>query len=137
LIVIDASAFTGFLLGEPSACETLVRLTHTDDPEPLHAPELLELETLNALRRLARRDRLSAQRATCAVELLDATPLLRYPHAPLRARVWDLRNELSAYDASYLALAEAIHGSVLLTADQGLAVRARDSLGTERVNFLD
>ena len=55
---------------------------------------------------------------------LANAPLVRHPHAPLREAVWGLRNELSAYDASYLALAVALDASVLLTADHGLAGRA-------------
>lgn len=59
--------------------------------------------------------------------------LVRYPHAPLRARIWELRHELTAYDAAYLALAEALGEAVLLTADAGLARRARRSLGDDAV----
>ena len=55
--------------------------------------------------------------------------LVRYPHAPLRERVWDLRHALTAYDATYLALAEALGNAVLVTGDRGLAARARESLG--------
>ena len=56
--------------------------------------------------------------------------LRRYPHAPLRARVWDLRHDLTAYDASYLALAEALDDPLLVTADAALAARAGDRSAT-------
>jgi predicted nucleic acid-binding protein len=101
--------------------------------EPLHAPELIEPETLNALRGLIRGGKITAERASEAVVDLASTRLLRYPHAPLRARVWALRANLIAHDASYLALAEALDGSVLITGDDGLLTWARRSLGEERV----
>jgi predicted nucleic acid-binding protein len=67
---------------------------------------------------------------------LASLRLVRYPHAPLRPRVWDLRHELTAYDATYLALAEALYDSILLTADRGLAAAARRSLGPARVHHV-
>jgi predicted nucleic acid-binding protein len=67
---------------------------------------------------------------------LAAMRLIRYPHAPLRARVWELRDALTAYDATYLALAEALDDSVLLTSDHGLASHAIASLGEERVRHV-
>jgi predicted nucleic acid-binding protein len=101
--------------------------------EPLHAPELIERETLNALRGLSRGGKISAERAAEAVADLASIRLVRYPHAPLRARVWELRDNLTAYDASYLALAEALDGSVLVAGDEALATPARRSLGSDRV----
>jgi hypothetical protein len=62
--------------------------------------------------------------------------LIRYPHGPFRERAWSLRNELTAYDAMYLALAEAFQDPVLLTGDAGLAAVARGSLGPERVRHV-
>jgi predicted nucleic acid-binding protein len=132
IVVVDASALTAFMLGHTSALDAAA--VH---PGPLHAPDLIELETLNALRRLARRGAIAEDRATEAVAALGATPLMRYPHSPLRARVWELRRELSAYDAAYLALAEALPDGTLLTADAGLATRARRSLGAEGVRLLE
>ena len=77
------------------------------------------------------------ERATAAASDLANTRLIRYPHAPLRARVWDLRHNLTAYDATYLALAEAVDDSLLLTGDGGLASRARASLGAGRVRHVN
>ena len=75
----------------------------------------------------------SDPRASDAVADLASTNLRRYPHAPLRDRVWELRAELTAYDATYLALAEALGDSVLVTSDARLAERSLSSLGPDRV----
>jgi predicted nucleic acid-binding protein len=62
--------------------------------------------------------------------------LIRYPHAPLRARVWELRHKLTAYDATYLSLAEALGDCVLLTGDAGLASHARQTIGDVHVRHI-
>lgn len=133
MIVVDASVLADFLLGRPEALHALQRALAGREHEPLHAPELIEPETLNALRRLAGRGAVTDQRAGEAVADLVNTRLIRYPHAPLRGRVWELRHDLTAYDATYLALAEVLDQPVLLTGDGGLATRARVSLGEDQV----
>lgn len=133
MIVIDASALTDFLLGRAPALEGVQAALSGRENEPLHAPELIEPETLNALRGLVRGGRITSDRASEAITDLASMRLTRYPHAPLRPRVWELRGNLTAYDASYLALAEALDASVLMAGDDGLAAFARKSLGSERV----
>ncbi len=59
--------------------------------------------------------------------------MVRHPHAPLRGRVWDRRHDLTAYDGTYLVLAEGLPDAMLVTGDGGLAARARATLGPERV----
>src|SRR3954470_12168225 len=113
VIVVDASVLTDFILGR----------THS-------------IEALNALRRLVATGRIEAHRASEAVSDLGDVRLIRCPHAPLRTRVWELRHNVTAYDAAYLALAEALPDPTLLTADQGLATAARHSLGRSRVQML-
>jgi predicted nucleic acid-binding protein len=137
VIVLDASVLTDFLLGRAPALEALERELSGREHEPLHAPELIELETLNALRRLALNGRVTDRRATEAASDLAHARMIRYPHAPLRERVWQLRHNLTAYDAAYLALAEALDDPTLMTADGGLAAHARGLLGAERVRFVE
>jgi predicted nucleic acid-binding protein len=132
LIVIDASGLLDVLLARPEATHGLKRLLSDEGQQALHAPELVELETLNALRRLVSRGEISARRATEAVTDLEHARMTRYPHGPFRRRIWELRDELTAYDAAYLALAEAL-GATLFTGDAGLAARARRLLGAGQV----
>lgn len=88
--------------------------------EQLAAPELIDLEVLSILRRAARAKRVDERRSGQALDDLAALPLQRVSHLPLLGRVWQLRDNLSSYDASYVALAEALD-AVLLTADRRLA----------------
>jgi predicted nucleic acid-binding protein len=136
VIVVDASVLTDFLLGRTPALRAIGQQVAGHEHEPLHAPELIEPETLNALRRLVASGRVTGQRAGEAIADLARTRLTRYPHAPLRDRIWALRSNLTAYDATYLALAEALDEPVLLTGDSGLAARARVSLGPDRVRHV-
>jgi predicted nucleic acid-binding protein len=136
LIVVDARVLTDFLLGRTQAVDALRRELAGREQEPLHAPELIEPETLNALRRLVDGGSVSDRRATEAVSDLANARLIRYPHAPLRERIWDLRHNLTAYDAAYLALAEALDDPVLLTGDGGLASKATGALGSDAVRLV-
>jgi predicted nucleic acid-binding protein len=136
LIVVDASVLTDFLLGRAEAVAAIDRELAGREHEPLHAPEVVEPETLNALRNLARAKAIADRRAGEAVADLAVIRLVRYPHDPLRDRIWELRHNLTAYDAAYLALAEALDGAVLMTGDRGLATSARAALGDERVRHV-
>jgi predicted nucleic acid-binding protein len=136
VIVVDASVLTDFLLGRPQTMAALELELANHEHEPMHAPELIEPETLDALRRLARSAAVTDRRASEAAADLARVRLIRYPHAPLRERIWALRDELTAYDAAYLALAEALRDSVLLTSDGALAARAVGSLGDDRVRLV-
>ena len=134
MIVVDASVLADFLLGRRAATEAIADALREDADQPLHAPEVVEPETLNALRRLVLSGRLGEERASEAVADLGSARLVRHPHAPLRERVWDLRDDLTAYDAvASSALAEALDDPLLLTADAGLAALGRRSLGDEGV----
>lgn len=84
------------------------------------APHLLDLEVASALRGLVRRGALAEAVAHSALRHLAVLPVTRCDHRPLLSRCWELRDNLTVYDAAYVALAEAI-GATLLTSDQRLA----------------
>jgi predicted nucleic acid-binding protein len=88
--------------------------------ERLTAPELVDLETTSVWRRQVREGFMDARRASLALADLAALPLRRASHRALLSRCWELRENVTIYDASYVALAEAL-GVTLLTADQRLA----------------
>jgi predicted nucleic acid-binding protein len=88
--------------------------------EALAAPELIDLETVSVLRGRVRSGQLDARRAALALTDLAELPLQRAAHRPLLARCWELRDNLTTYDASYVALAELLE-LPLITADAGLA----------------
>ena len=117
MIVSDASALLDLLLRRPAASDIQARV---EAELALHAPHLVDTEVLHALRRWVARGDLAPRRAQEALEDLADLPLVRYPHPPLSARVWSLRERLSAHDATYVALAEGL-GAALLTADRRLA----------------
>jgi predicted nucleic acid-binding protein len=118
LIVVDASAILEVLLQTPAAMQVSTRVFAPG--ETLHAPHLLDIEIAHALRRYARSAVISSQRGREALADLADMPIYRYPHAVLFPRIWELRNVLTAYDAAYLALAEALDAP-LITRDRALA----------------
>jgi predicted nucleic acid-binding protein len=117
VIVVDASVLAPALLDDDARGDRL-RARLVD--EALAAPELIDLEVVTVCRRRSRAGRLSARRADVALADLAALPLERAPHGPLMHRIWNLRHNLTAYDASYVALAEALD-TILLTGDERLA----------------
>ncbi len=118
MIVLDASAAIDWLL-QTAAGKRIDQRIYSDS-ESLHAPHLLDLEVSQVLRRLVREGTVSAHRADDAIEDLLDLRITRYPHFVLLPRIWQLRNNLSAYDAAYVALAEKL-GARLLTRDARLA----------------
>lgn len=118
MIVVDASALLEVLLGTPASAAVSSRLFARG--ETLHVPHLIDLEVVQVLRRYCSTGALSENRAAEAIEDLLALPLTRYPHDLLLDRVWELRRNLTAYDAAYVALAEAL-AATLVTRDARLA----------------
>jgi predicted nucleic acid-binding protein len=125
MLVVDASAVSELLLGRPPAPAVAEALAaHAFD---LHAPQLLDVEVLSVVRRLVLSGEASARRGEEALDDLFALPIERYPHDVLARRAWDHRDNFSAYDATYLALAEALalEPPPVLTADARFARAAR------------
>lgn len=118
MIVLDASVALELLLRMPAGVALEERLF--DPGESLHAPHLIDVEVAQVLRRYEAAREVDAGRCREALEDLAALPLSRYPHDVLLPRVWELRGNLSAYDAAYVALAEALEAT-LLTRDRRLA----------------
>ena len=122
MIVLDASALVELLLGTRLGRAVVTRIA---DPElGLHTPHLADVEVAQAVRRLVRGGELEATAAAEALEELTALDLERHSHEPLLSRVWALRDNLTAYDAVYVALAEAL-GATLVTCDSRLASAPR------------
>jgi predicted nucleic acid-binding protein len=116
VIVVDASVLAPALADDgDDGDRARLRLRG----EQLVAPELVDLEVLSTLRRAVRAGRLDERRSGQALDDLAALPLRRVPHLPLLARAWELRDNLTAYDAAYVALAESLR-ALLLTADGGI-----------------
>ena len=118
MIVVDASALLEFLLQTSLGARVEARLFREGDE--LHAPHLLDVEITQGLRRLVRTGEVSAGRADEAIADLTDVDLHRHPHIDLLGRAWKLRDNISAYDAMYVALAEAIEAT-MVTCDGPLA----------------
>ena len=117
MIVLDASVVVELLLGTQAAGAVAARIRRE---APWHAPAVLDLEVANVIRRLCAIRQTSHERGSRAIGDLGALPVRRYPHTPLLDRIWQLRSNLTAYDAAYIALAEALRAP-LLTRDRRLA----------------
>jgi predicted nucleic acid-binding protein len=118
MIVVDASAaVTMFLNLGPSAVRVRGRLRQAEE---VHIPHLFDVEVLYVLRRYSLRGDLSEEQSRLILNLLHDIKAVRYPHAPLASRIWELRENLSAYDAAYVALAEVLDAP-LVTMDARLA----------------
>ena len=118
MIVVDASALLELLLQTPLGRRIEARLFRDEDD--LHAPHLVDVEVVQGLRRLVRTGEVSPGRAEEAIADLTDLDLLRHPHLDLVGRAWRLRDNISAYDAMYVALAEAIEAPIV-TCDGPLA----------------
>jgi predicted nucleic acid-binding protein len=118
VIVVDASTLLEFLLNTDAAPRVAERIL--TGGESLHAPHLIDLEIAQVLRRYERAGALPAARAESVFADLGDLMISRYPHDFLLPRVWALRRNVTAYDAVYLALAEAL-GATLITHDSALA----------------
>jgi predicted nucleic acid-binding protein len=121
MLVVDASAVAELLLARPAGAAVARALR--DHDFDLHAPHLLDVELLSVLRRLVAAGDATAGRADEAVTDLLDLPIERYGHHILTPRIWELRDNFSAYDATYVALAESVadEGASLVTSDARMA----------------
>jgi predicted nucleic acid-binding protein len=118
VIVLDASAAVEWLLQTRSGVRVSRRIFSRR--ETLHAPHLLDVEVAQALRRYVAAGVVTLSRADEALQDLLDLRVRRYPHVFLLWRVWELRDNLTAYDALYVALAEALDAT-LVTCDSKIA----------------
>ena len=116
-MIVDASAMVEWLLRTPTGLRVEARVFSS--PVELHAPHLIDIEVAQALRRLARAGTVTDARAAEALDDLADLRIVRAAHEVLLARIWQLRQNLTAYDAAYVALAEALNVP-LLTCDPKL-----------------
>lgn len=119
MIVLDASAVVAVLLDPGSGAER-IRERIESPAESLHVPHVMDLEVLHALRRQALGGALSPRRSAEALEDLANITFVRYAHTSLMQRIWELKENVTAYDAAYVALAEALDAP-LITMDARLA----------------
>ena len=118
MIVVDASVVVDLLIKPPSeVAQVQARLVRE---RVGNVPHLLDVEVTHALRRLLLRGRLTDLATRRALRDLTVMALIRWPHRPLLGRALALRDQLSAYDAIYVAMAE-VTGATLLTRDARLA----------------
>lgn len=117
MLVVDTSAVLEVLAARAPVAGLVERLASDGD---LHGPHLLDTEILHALRRMTMTGAISEDRAADARGDFAELAVVRYPHEPLSDRVWALRHNLTAYDATFIALAEALDGP-LVTCDARLA----------------
>ncbi len=112
MIVVDASAALSALLNAGPARELL-------SSEQIHAPHLIDSEIVNGMRRQVATGSVTAEQAWAALDTWRRLGLVRHPVSTLLERIWQLRDNMSAYDASYVTLAEALRCAVV-TADARL-----------------
>ncbi|MCL2769221.1 MAG: type II toxin-antitoxin system VapC family toxin [Solirubrobacterales bacterium] len=117
MLVVDTSAILEALAAKSPAPGLVERLAGDGD---LHAPHLIDVELLHALRAMTIRREITSERAADARSDFAELGMVRYPHEPLSDRIWALRHNMSAYDAAFVALAETL-GTPLLTCDARVA----------------
>lgn len=118
MIVLDASAVVELLLNTPASAPIVERLA--DPTVSLHAPHLLAIEVSQVLRRFASSGTISSETAAECLDDLRGLDIAHYAHEPFLPRMWQFRENLTAYDAVYVTLAETLRAP-LLTFDERLA----------------
>lgn len=111
MLVVDTSALIAALFDDPSPYPLIERLLG----EGFHAPHLVDVEFTHTVRRLVRTGDLTLQRARQGRADFTRLTITRYPHGPFLDRMWDLRENLTAYDAAFVALSEALDVPLVTT----------------------
>lgn len=114
MIVVDASAVIELLLNSVAGDRVAGRVFV--EGQSLHVPHLLDLEVAQVLRRYVLSREITSERAAQALDDFNGLPLHRYAHVDFIPRIWELRTSMTAYDAAYVCLAEALDAT-LLTCD--------------------
>jgi predicted nucleic acid-binding protein len=130
MIVLDASAFLDVFIA-PLETRAALRVRIVD--QPMHAPVTFDAEVLHGLRRQWIRAHITADAANFVLESLRTVSVTRHPLQPLVARMWHLRQNVTAYDAAYVALAESLDAP-LITRDGRLA---RSAGHTARIEYIE
>lgn len=118
MIVLDASVVVHLLLNTSLSGKVAGAIRSAE--QSLHAPQLIDLEVLQVLRRYLLSDQISEERGLHALQDFNDLGIHRHEHQALVGRVWSLRNNFTAYGAVYVALSEAL-GATLLTSDAAFA----------------
>jgi predicted nucleic acid-binding protein len=113
MIVLDNSALIEYLIGDNDIAKRVRKLLPGQE---IAVPHSIDLECLSVLRKAVRSGALETTRAVEAFELFRRLPLRRYEHRPLLSRIWELRDNMTSYDAAFAALAEQL-GASLVTVD--------------------
>lgn len=129
MIVIDASAAVDLFSRAPAFERVADRI---GDEFVVHVPAVFDVEVLSALRGLEASGSTPPEKAEAALVDLEEMRAVRHDHAPLRRRIWELRRNLSPYDAAYVALAELLDAA-LITRDRALARASGHSAQVEVV----
>jgi predicted nucleic acid-binding protein len=115
MIVVDASVLACAIADGGADGEASRRRLEADSD--IHVPHLVDLEVASVLRRRRRAHQIDDRRTELAMRDLHDLPAVRYPHLPFLGRIWELRTNLTPYDAAYVALAESLR-CALVTADE-------------------
>ena len=118
MIVVDASALIELLTRTDRGRRVEARVLRPSDS--IHAPALIDLEVAQVLRRYVMTGQVPEHWARMALDIAAAFPMTRYLHEPLMKRVWELKDNVTSYDAAYIALAEALRAP-LVTCDVKLS----------------
>jgi predicted nucleic acid-binding protein len=130
VIVIDASALIELLTRSDRGRRVEARVLRPSDT--VHAPALIDLEVAQVLRRYVLSGQVPEHWARLALDIATAFPMTRYLHEPLLRRVWELKENVTAYDAAYVALAEALRAP-LITCDVRLGRVSGSSVAIETI----